>query len=83
LASMGLSGHHVLGGLILRGLLLLVPLLPHELDDPFCQGLDVLDFLIKFFFLILRASLLTCESEYRCLHLVIKLDISKNRSIMT
>jgi hypothetical protein len=43
----------------------------------------VLDFLVKFFFLILRPSLLTFEFfSYECLHLVIKLEISKkNRTI--
>jgi hypothetical protein len=41
----------------------------------------MLDFLIKFYFLILRSSLLTFELAYECLHLVIKLEISKNRSI--
>jgi hypothetical protein len=89
LAPIGPSGHHVLGGLLLRARCLLLlgpfhlllPLLPHQPNDPFCQGFIVLDFLVEFFFLILGPSHLTFESAYQCIHLLIKLEISKNRSI--
>jgi hypothetical protein len=85
-------GHHVLGGLIpqaralllLRDLLLLSPLhllqplLPHKTNDPFCQDFVVLDFLVKFSSNS-WTSLLTFESAYECIHLLIKLEISNNR----
>jgi hypothetical protein len=47
----------------------------------FAKALLFLILLLSFFFLILGPSLLTFEPAYQCIHLLIKLEISKNRSI--
>jgi hypothetical protein len=72
LVSLEPLGHHVLSDPLLRvkDILLL-----QGSGNPFCKALVVLHFLVKLF-PIVGPSLLTFQSEYGYLQLVIKLEIS-------